>query len=103
MRPYHPASTAAECGATAVTVIPTRGGNGAMEAIGEAFQPPSLRALEAAVEYGISLNGMRVFADLWNIERFFSCDCSDARATRLAAMNRDQRPVPDVVCTRCRG
>ena len=40
---------AAECGATASTVIPTRGGNGAMEAIGDEFHPPLLRGLEAAV------------------------------------------------------
>ena len=30
---------AAECGATACSVIPTRGGNGAMEALGDAFVP----------------------------------------------------------------
>jgi archaeosine synthase beta-subunit len=94
---------ARDCGATVTTVIPTRGGNGAMEAIGDSFHPPRLPALESTLEYGISIGRMRVFADLWNIERFFSCDCSDARATRLAAMNRGQRPVPDVVCTRCRG
>src|SRR6185436_12388117 len=69
-----------ECGATACTVIPTRGGNGAMEAIGEEFVPPRLPALEAAVEYGLSHAGMRVFADLWDIERFFDCGCSGERA-----------------------
>ena len=37
---------AAECGATACSVIPTRGGNGAMEALGDAFVPPRLPALE---------------------------------------------------------
>jgi radical SAM enzyme (TIGR01210 family) len=89
---------AAKCGATASTVIPTRGGNGAMEAIGEAFQPPSLRGLEAAVEYGVSLGGMRVFADLWNIERFFDCRCSADRAARLGFMNREQRIPPGVLC-----
>ena len=93
---------ARDCGATVTTVIPTRGGNGAMEAIGDSFHPPRLPALESTLEYGISLGRMRVFADLWSIERFFSCDCSDARASRLAVMNRDQRAVPDVVCTRCR-
>src|SRR5262245_33006167 len=33
---------AVECGATATTVIPTRGGNGAMEALGDLFTPPRL-------------------------------------------------------------
>jgi len=42
---------------------------------------------------------MRVFADLWDAERFFSCDCSPARAKRLAAMNRDQRVQEPVACT----
>ncbi len=89
---------AAGCDATASTVIPTRGGNGAMEAIGDEFRPPSLRMLEAAVEYGVSLGGMRVFADLWNVERFFDCRCSADRAARLAAMNREQRVPPRVTC-----
>ena len=92
---------AADCRATASTVIPTRGGNGTMEAIGDAFHPPSLRGLEAAVEYGLALGGMRVFADLWNIERFFDCDCSADRAARLASMNREQRVPPRVSCV-CR-
>jgi hypothetical protein len=114
---------AAECGATACSVIPTRGGNGAMEALGGAFTPPRLQALESVVEYGLgqrrvgpfafghgetrrssqserSRSGpaMRVFADLWAIERFYSCRCSPARAARLAAMNRAQRIVPRVEC-----
>jgi radical SAM enzyme (TIGR01210 family) len=89
---------AAECGATACSVIPTRGGNGAMEAIGDAFQPPSLRGLEAAVEYGLSKGGMRIFADLWNIDRLFDCRCSGERASRLAVMNRHQRVAARIEC-----
>ena len=38
--------------------------------------------------------GMRVFADLWDIERFFDCGCSPDRAARLAVMNREQRVPP---------
>ena len=81
---------AAECGATACSVIPTRGGNGAMEALGGEFVPPRLTDLESVIEYGLSRRrsfgpaSMRVFADLWDIERFFSCECSPARAARLA-------------------
>lgn len=89
---------AAGCGASVSVVIPTRGGNGAMEAIGDAFQPPSLRDLEAAVEYGIAIGGMRVFADVWNVERFVDCDCAAARAARLRAMNRDQHVSERVAC-----
>ena len=91
---------AEECGATACSVIPTRGGNGAMEALGGAFTPPRLPALESVIEYGLARKaGMRVFADLWDVERFFSCGCSPARAARLAAMNREQRAGDRIVCT----
>ena len=96
---------AAECGATACTVIPTRGGNGAMEALDPPFAPPRLPALEAAVEYGLmrasgasGAGGMRVFADLWDIERFFDCGCAGHRAARLRVMNREQCVPPRVVC-----
>jgi radical SAM enzyme (TIGR01210 family) len=92
---------AAECGATVATVIPTRGGNGAMEAIGDQFTSPRLPDLERTIEYGVAINGMRVFADLWNIDRLFDCVCSPARAIRLAAMNRTQVVAPPVVCTHC--
>jgi radical SAM enzyme (TIGR01210 family) len=104
---------AAECGATACSVIPTRGGNGAMEALGDGYTPPQLSALEAVMEYGLEHGragpfgpadtpgpAMRIFADLWDIERFYSCACSSARAARLAAMNREQRIAPGVSC-RC--
>jgi uncharacterized Fe-S cluster-containing MiaB family protein len=91
---------AADCGATACTVIPTRGGNGAMEALDPPFTPPRLPALEAAVEYGLTkgASGMRVFADLWDVERFFDCGCAGHRAARLRVMNREQRVPPRVVC-----
>jgi radical SAM enzyme (TIGR01210 family) len=106
---------AAECGATVCSVIPTRGGNGAMEALGDAFTAPQLPALESVLEYGFGLRGarpfgragrgpfepagtMRVFADLWDIERFFSCSCSPARAARLEAMNRQQRLLEPIAC-----
>ena len=89
---------AAECGASVSVVIPTRGGNGAMEAIGDSFHPPRLDQLESAIEYGLSLDGMRVFADLWNVERFFDCDCSSDRAARLAVINRGQQVPPRIRC-----
>jgi len=89
---------AAECGAGVSVVIPTRGGNGAMEAIGGSFHPPRLDWLESTIEYGLSLDGMRVFADLWNVERFFDCGCSPDRAARLSVMNREQRMPPRLAC-----
>jgi uncharacterized Fe-S cluster-containing MiaB family protein len=105
---------AAACGARVASVIPTRGGNGALEALGQEFAPPTLAALEAVLEYGLQRypcaanrepgtghpegRGLRVFADLWDIGRFFACACSPARAERLASMNRTQRVAPAVSC-----
>ena len=90
---------AREVGATVCTVIPTRGGNGAMETL--QFTPPRLPALEAAVEYGIARGGMRVFADEWDLPRFFDCRCSPVRVERLRAMNRTQQIAPPVECGDC--
>jgi len=89
---------ARECGATAATIIPTRSGNGAMEALGSAVERPRLSALEQAVEYGLALRGLRVFADLWDVERFCDCTCSPARVERLRAMNRTQRIAERIAC-----
>jgi radical SAM enzyme (TIGR01210 family) len=94
----------AERGATACSVIPTRGGNGAMEALGAAFRVPQLRSLERAVERAIGEVGgrsCRVFADLWDVERLYDCACSPGRAARLEAMNRTQRIPPAVPCGAC--
>lgn len=91
-------------GASVCTLIPTRGGNGAMEALAASGQhaPPSLAAVEASVEYGLSLGRGRVFADLWDIRPFASCPaCAEARIARLAAMNRAQAVSAPVECRRC--
>jgi archaeosine synthase beta-subunit len=89
---------ATECGATACSVIPTRSGNGAMEALGDEIEPPRLPTLERVIEYGVSLQRLRVFADLWDIERFFDCRCSPARTARLTQMNRTQRVTATIAC-----
>jgi archaeosine synthase beta-subunit len=90
---------AMECGASAVSIIPTRSGNGAIEALGDSFQPPRLPALEEVIAYGLSLHRGRVFADLWDIARVFDCACSPARAARLHAMNRSQKVEAPVHCS----
>jgi radical SAM enzyme (TIGR01210 family) len=92
------------CDAGACTLIPTRAGNGAMEALANSgeFTPPSLGSLEAALEYGLSLGAGRVFADLWDIETFASCpECSPARIDRIRAMNTAQAITRPVACRRC--
>jgi radical SAM enzyme (TIGR01210 family) len=93
-----------DCGATAATLIPTRGGNGAMEklaTIGE-FAPPRLATLEAAVAYGLALKRGRVFVDLWDAKETTECpDCSHARISRLRAMNLQQTILKPVACKTC--
>lgn len=87
---------AMDAGATACSVIPMRPGNGAVDLLDTPV--PTLRALEAAVEHGLSLRRGRVFADLWDVDRLFDCTCSPGRVARLAAMNRTQQPPPPVTC-----
>lgn len=92
-----------ECGASVCCLIPTRAGNGALEALAEAghFALPKLVSLEAAQEYGLRLHRGRVFADLWDIEVFSQCACDPARIDRIAAMNRTQQIPSQVLCLRC--
>jgi archaeosine synthase beta-subunit len=90
-----------DSGATVCSIIPTRGGNGALEAIGDAFEPPALRSLERVVEYGVGRKRGRVFADLWDIDRLSRCTCGPMRADRLRQVNRSQRLPPPVACANC--
>ncbi|MFZ0663885.1 MAG: hypothetical protein WAM66_14425 [Acidobacteriaceae bacterium] len=93
-------------GATAATLIPTRGGNGAMETLAASgdFTPPALRMLEAAMDYGLRLERGRVFADLWDLEQSGerAC-CFSSRVERLRAMNLSQRLTHSVRCNQCEG
>jgi archaeosine synthase beta-subunit len=91
---------AMESGATAAVLIPTRAGNGAMEAL--EFRPPSLHTLEAAIEYGLGLKAGRVFADLWDL-RASCAHCHTQRAARLLQMNLRQVVLDRIACSRCGG
>ncbi len=95
---------AMEQGATAVTLIPTRAGNGAMETLandGE-FRAPSLHTLEAAMEYGLRLRAGRVFVDLWDLPA--ACpECHAERVARLRQMNLQQVVLDRIVCAGCGG
>jgi len=92
------------CGAGAVTLIPTRAGNGAMERLRESgeFVPPTLATLEAAQRAALALGRGRVFADTWELEPFSTCPhCLAARRERLETANRTQRSVPPIRCQAC--
>lgn len=98
------AKFAFDCGATVVSLIPTRFGNGALEALATAgqFAPPHLASVEAALELGIALGRGRVFADLWDLEKFSNCPaCFPARRDRLRRLNLEQQFLPPILCDRC--
>jgi archaeosine synthase beta-subunit len=108
-----------DCGASVVSLVPTRPGNGAMEALRDEgqFRMPALddieRSFAAAIarvrvsqvpgerERGDGGGRGRVFLDLWDLQRFADhpdADESDfvARRERLRLMNIEQRVMPDV-------
>ena len=94
---------AEKAGAVVVSLLPTRGGNGALEALASegSFAPPSLSTLEDAFD-GSLREGTRVFADTWDLETFSECPtCFAARRDRLARMNLSQRAEPRVACPSC--
>jgi radical SAM enzyme (TIGR01210 family) len=91
-------STGVEC----CTIIPVRAGNGAMDILMKKglFTQPSIRSLETVLEYGISLKAGRVFADVWDLNRFSSCSkCIDQRYNRLVKMNLSQEIFSGIDCT----
>ncbi len=97
-------SFAFDCGASVVSLIPTRPGNGALDALARSgeFTPPHLWQLEAAAAAGVMLQRGRVFADVWDLELFSDCPgCLRARVSRLRQMNLTQVVLPPVVCARC--
>jgi archaeosine synthase beta-subunit len=93
-----------DCGATVVSLIPVRPGNGALEALAalNLFAPPQLATVETVADYGVSLGRGRVFVDLWDLQRFSSCAvCFEARRARIEDQNLRQGVAPRVICPSC--
>ncbi|MCJ7757130.1 MAG: hypothetical protein MUP24_03205 [Gillisia sp.] len=89
-------------GVECCTVIPVRAGNGAMDLLMEKgdFSLPNIHSLETVLEYGISLNAGRVFADVWDLGLFSNCKkCIDQRTNRLMDINLSQRIPGRVTCS----
>ena len=58
--------------------------------------------LERALVRGLASGPGRVFADLWDLERFSVCAaCFPARRARLEAMNLGQRQLEPIRCPQC--
>ncbi len=99
------------CGASAVSLVPTRPGNGALDVLAGvgAFHPPALADLERSLALALehvrprhSGTALRVFADLWDLDRFAACaHCLDARRARLREINLRQCVPPPVLCSWC--
>ena len=92
-------------GASVVSLIPTRTGNGAIDALdGAEFRSPRLKDLERSFDAGLAhvpAHG-RLFVDLWDLRRFAECDaCLEARRVRLHTMNLTPQRLPDVSCAAC--
>ncbi|MDO9580947.1 MAG: radical SAM protein [Bacteroidales bacterium] len=89
-------------GVECCTVIPVRAGNGALDLLLEKghFTLPDIHSLETVLEYGIELNEGRVFADVWDLNLFSSCNkCIDQRINRLIAMNLSQKIISRHKCS----
>ncbi len=96
---------AVSVGASVVSLIPTRLGNGALETLRNTghFAPPKLHTLEAAHDAGIRRGGARIFADTWNLREFASCDsCFAQRLDRIREMNFAQTILPNIECPGCK-
>ena len=90
-----------DAGVDCCVVIPTRAGNGAMDWLQSQgyFALPALASLEQVLAYGLQRNAGRVFADLWDLDRFSDCPhCFDGRKKRLEAMNLQQVFLPELTC-----
>ncbi len=99
------AAFALACGATVVSLIPTRPGNGALERLSETgeFSPPRLSTLEKTLTSALKIRGDgRIFADTWDLEQFSRCPtCFEKRRQRIQAMNHSQKVLPAVDCPAC--
>jgi archaeosine synthase beta-subunit len=90
-----------DCGSEIVSLVPTRAGNGALDALSERgeFQPPTIAMLEAAAARAVALARGIVLADLWDLDSFSRCPkCLGERRGRLERMNREQLVPAPVSC-----
>jgi uncharacterized Fe-S cluster-containing MiaB family protein len=95
---------AVERGASVVSIIPVRGGNGEMERLQSLgfFAPPTLSQLEAALEQCLQFTSTVVTADLWDVERLPACEhCRSKRIERLRRLNLTGGAEPAISCAMC--
>ena len=91
-------------GASVVSVIPVREGNGEMERLKSLghFVPPTLRQLEAVLDRCLQFTSTVVTADLWDIERLPACEhCRTERVARMHRMNITGGVERAIACAWC--
>ena len=92
---------AAQRGASVVSIIPVRGGNGEMERLESLghFTPPTLTQLESALDRCLGLPSTVVTADLWDVGKVTDCPrCGPARIDRLRRLNVTGQAEPPISC-----
>ena len=91
-------------GARHVSLIPVRGGNGAMEELAGKgdWTPPRLEWLEEAFEVLLAEDEGVVTVDTWDLEQLSGCSaCAGTRRDRLTAMNLSGRATERPTCAEC--
>ena len=97
---------AVERGASIVSIIPVRGGNGEMERLQQSgdFTPPTLSQLEEALDETLRFTSSAVTADVWDAQRLPACGhCRAGRIERLRRVNISGNAQPRIACTMCNG
>jgi uncharacterized Fe-S cluster-containing MiaB family protein len=95
---------AAKRGASVVSIIPVRAGNGEMErlaTIGQ-FTPPTLTQLEESIDACLEIDECVVTADLWDVGQLPGCaQCKAQRIERLRRLNITGSSAHKVACAMC--
>jgi radical SAM enzyme (TIGR01210 family) len=95
---------AVDRGASVVSIIPVRGGNGEMErlrGLGH-FTPPTLSQLEECLDLSLDFTSTVVTADLWDAARLPACEhCRSERVERLRRLNVTGCAEPRTGCAMC--
>ena len=95
---------AAQRGASVVSIIPVRGGNGEMERLESlgSFTPPTLSQLERALDASLEFAPTVVTADLWDVQQLPACAaCRSARIDRMRRVNVSGVAEASIDCSMC--